>query len=374
MTDAADRPEPDRIDGAPHPRHTPRLFGQQAAERAFLDAFAAERLHHGWLITGPAGVGKATLAWAIARFLLATPMAPEAGLFGDAPAPDTLHVDPDHPVAHRVAALSDPGLFLLRRPYDDKAQRLRQQITVDEVRRLKSFFALSAADAGRRVVIVDCADEMTTSAANALLKLLEEPPANTTMLLVSHQPSRLLPTIRSRCRTLRLAPLVASDMARALDQAGASAGDAPEALAELAAGSVGAAIRLTAQGGLQRYAEMVSLYAGLPDLDRQRALKLAEAAAARGAQAQLEMMISLNDLLLSRLARFGAMGAAPGVEAAPGEAAMIARLAPDARRARVWAELAQSLGARLAHGRAVNLDPAALILDMVFSIRNTAAA
>ena len=373
MDDAAQLPEPDRIEGAPHPRKTPRLFGQEAAEHAFLSAYGAGRLHHGWLITGPAGVGKATLAWSIARFLLAHPPKHDAGLFGADAAPDTLAIDPDHPVAHRVAALSDPGLFLLRRPYDEKAKRLKQQITVDEVRRVKSFFALSAADAGRRVVIVDCADEMTTSAANALLKLLEEPPANTTLLLVSHQPSRLLPTIRSRCRELRLSPLRPSDMARALAQAGATGADAPDALAELAAGSVGAALRLEAADGVRIYGEMVAIYGELPQLDRQRALKLAESGAARGAEARLDMLIALNDLFLTRLARFGAMGTSPPVEAAPGEAALIARLAPDPARARLWAELAHSLSARIAHARAVNLDPASLILDMIFSIRNTAA-
>lgn len=373
MNDTAQLPEPDRIEGAPHPRMTPHLFGQETAERAFLAAYGAGRLHHGWLITGPAGVGKATLAWAIARFLLAHPPQQDAGLFGADAAPDTLAIGPDHPVAHRVAALSDPGLFLLRRPYDEKAKRLKQQITVDEVRRVKSFFSLSAADAGRRVVIVDCADEMTTSAANALLKLLEEPPANTTLLLISHQPSRLLPTIRSRCRELRLSPLSPHDMTRALEQAGATGGDAPEALAELAGGSVGAALRLTGLDGVRAYGELVAIYSGLPQLDRQRALKLAEAGAARGADARLDMLIALNDLFLARLARHGAMGMSPTIEAAPGEAALIARLAPDPRRARVWADLAQSLGARIAHGRAVNLDPASLILDMVFSIRNTAA-
>src|SRR6056297_424710 len=125
----SDLPEPDRVKGAAHPRDTPRLIGQDAAEAAFLDAFAVGRLHHGWLITGPAGVGKATLAWSIARFLLAHPPQQDAGLFGAEAPPDTLTIDPDHPVAHRVAALSDPGLFLLRRPYDEKAKRLKQQIT-----------------------------------------------------------------------------------------------------------------------------------------------------------------------------------------------------------------------------------------------------
>jgi DNA polymerase-3 subunit delta' len=180
-------PEPDRVEGAPHPRHTSELFGQSAAEAEFLDSFNSDRMHHAWLIAGPQGVGKATLAWRIAKFLLAQP-ADKGGMFGgQAPArPDSLQIEPDHPVARRVGALSEPRLFLCRRPWDEKGKRLRQNITVEETRKLKSFFTLSATDGGYRVAIVDAADEMNTAAANALLKILEEPPEKTVLLLVSH--------------------------------------------------------------------------------------------------------------------------------------------------------------------------------------------
>ncbi len=304
-------PEPDRVDGAPHPRDTLHLIGQDKAQSEFLSAFTSDRLHHGWMLTGPRGVGKATLAWAMARFLLATPVADANDMFGAPPAPTSLRIDPDHPVARRMAAGSEPGLFVLRRPYDEKTKKLRQQITVDEVRRLKSFFAMSAADGGRRVVIVDAADELNTSAANALLKLLEEPPVRATLLLVSHQPTRLLPTIRSRCREVRLGPLNASDMADALAQAGADASASPQALAQLSGGSVGEAIRLLNLGGVQIYTELMALLDTLPRLDRPRALKLAEAAATRGADDKLDLLITLLDLALARLARTGVTGHPP---------------------------------------------------------------
>lgn len=365
-------PEPDRIEGAPHPRETSALVGQATAEAAFLDAYTTGRLHHGWLLTGPRGVGKATLAWRIARFLLATPPPDGGGLFGDPPPPPTtLDISPDHPVARHMHAGAEPGLFVLRRGPNDKGDRLSADIRVDEVRKLKSFLHLSAADGGRRVVIVDAADELNIAAANALLKLLEEPPAGATLLLISHQPSGLLPTIRSRCRELRLVPLSPDDLAQALTQAGAATPDAA-ALSLLASGSAGEALRLINLDGLETYGRIVALFRTLPRLDRQAALALAESAAQRGAgETRLALILMLMDLFLSRLARAGIVGTG-GTEGAPGEAALFARLSPDARAARTWADLHQTLGARARHGQAVNLDPAALLLDMIFRIDQTA--
>ena len=366
-------PEPDRVDGAPHPRETSCLFGQAQAEAGFLEAFNSDRLHHGWLLSGPRGVGKATLAWRIARFLLATPAGDDGGLFGDAPpAPDTLDIPPDHPVARRILAGAEPGLYHIRRTVNEKTGRLRDQIVAENVRELNRFLGLTATDGGRRVVIIDAADEMNVQAANALLKMLEEPPARTTLLLISHQPARLLPTIRSRCRDLRLVPLGPADMAAALEQAGIDAGPDTAALAELSGGSAGEAVRLINLDGLKIYAELVAIAASLPQFDRPRALALAEAAAARGAETRLDLLFSLVDLFLSRLARAGATGQVPP-EAVPGEADLLMRLAPTPDRARAWADCAQEIGARARHGRSVNLDPAALVLDTVVKLARTAA-
>ncbi|MEI6099079.1 MAG: DNA polymerase III subunit delta' [Alphaproteobacteria bacterium] len=365
-----DNPEPDAIMGAPHPRHTMHLLGQSAAEAEFLAAWNLGRLHHAWLISGPRGVGKATLAWRLARFLLATP-AQDGGMFAP-PSPTTLDIADTHPVRARMLALAESRLFLLRRPWDDKNDRARAEITVDEVRRLKSYFALSAADGGQRVAIIDAVDDMNINAANALLKLLEEPPARVTLLLIAHQPARLLPTIRSRCRELRLMPLSADDLSAALTGAGGDV--APQdsvALAELAGGSVGAAFALTNLDGLKLYTALIRLFATLPRLDRPMALALAEQGGRRGAEPIFDLIVTLIDLFLSRLARAGTLSLLPP-EAARGEQALIERLSPDRQAARAWADLAQSLGNRARRGRAVNLDPAALLLDMVLKIDEVA--
>ncbi|MGV6848074.1 MAG: DNA polymerase III subunit delta' [Marinibacterium sp.] len=372
MTGDADIPAPDRIPGAPHPRETATLYGQDAAEAAFLSAYASDRLHHAWLLTGPQGIGKATLAWRIARFLLATPLAEPDGLFGAPPPPDTLDIDADHPVARRILAGADPRLATIRRTVNDQG-RMRDRIVIDDVRALGRFFGLTASDGGRRVVIVDAADDMNPNAANALLKILEEPPARSALLLIAHQPARLLPTIRSRCRTLRLAPLGSDDMSRALEQAGAELPRDSAPLAALAGGSVGAALRLLALDGPDLYQQIVALLAPLPRSDRQAGLKLAESAAGRNAGDRFDLLLTLFDLLLARLARTGATGAAPTPEAAPGEADILTRLSPDPAKAREWAALASDVRSRTRHGQAVNLDPAALVLDTLFRIEETAA-
>jgi len=362
-------PEPDRIEGAPHPRETRTLFGQSRAEADFLDAYNTGRLHSGWLITGPRGVGKATLAWKIATFLLAEQTG--GGFFGEEPpAATALTVSSENRDARLVQSGAHPRLSVVRRPYNHDTKKLRQEITVDAVRGLKDFFHMSSADGGRRVVIVDAADEMNRNAANAILKELEEPPARTTLLLIAHQPSRLLPTIRSRCRELRCGRLEPDDLHSALVQAGFDS-ESTQSLAALSGGSAGDAIKLLRHDGLALYAELVRLFEGAPRIDRIAALKLADACAARGAEMRYGLTLDLMDHFLARTARAGLLGE-PHSQGAPHEARLLTRLSPDDTAARAWAELQQTLSERVRHGKAVNLDPASLILDMIFKIEETA--
>jgi len=363
-------PQPERLEGAPHPRDTARLIGQDAAEQAFVEAFNTGRLHHAWMLTGPRGVGKATLAWRIARFLLATP-APDPDSMFAAPAPASLEIGADHPVAMRVAAGGEGRIRNVTRTINPTTKKMRQEIVADDIRALNGFFQMSAPDGGYRVVIIDDADLMNVTAANALLKMLEEPPARALLILVSHQPSSLLPTIRSRCRTLPLRTLETAEVAQAMAQADVQASNT-DALAALSGGSVGGAMRLSLLGGAALYAELVGLLGTMPMMDRPRALKLAELAAARGGEAKRDLLFTLIDLMLSRLARAGATGLPPTLQAAPDEAEIFKRLCPTPHQARMWADLAAEIGARARHGIVVNLDPAALVLDTFIKMAKAA--
>lgn len=356
-------PEADRAGDAPHPRMNAHLFGQSSAEASFLEAFEAGRMHHAWLLSGPRGVGKATLAWRIARFLLSQGT--------DAEVTGSLQMDPASRTFRQVAALSVPGLALARRPWDAKTKRHKTAITVDEIRKLKSSFTFSAAEGRWRVAIIDAADDLNVQSENALLKLLEEPPAKCVLLLVCHQPSKLLPTIRSRCRGLSLAQLGADDLALGLDCAGYAPDPDMSAMAELSGGSVGEAIRIISGDGERLYAELIGLLGQCPRMNRTTVAGLGDSASGAANADRFDLLLHMLFLALHRLARHGASGQAQ-VEAAPGESEVLARLSPSAQAAQAWAALSQRLQGRMAHGRGVNIDPASLFLDAMLQIEGTA--
>ncbi len=221
------------------PRENPHLFGHALAEAAILQAMQRGRLHHAWLITGPEGVGKATLAFRFARALLA----------GHA---TTLQMQEQAPVFRRVAAATHADLLTVEREWDDKKKRMKKSIAADTARAIPPFLHLTPAEGGWRVVIVDGAEDLNPQSANALLKMLEEPPPRAVLILVCSAPGRLLPTIRSRCRHLALAPLNEADMLRALALYLPSMPEADcRSLVAIAEGSPGRALALAEEGGLK---------------------------------------------------------------------------------------------------------------------------
>lgn len=258
---AAEPNDSDQIGGFSHPRDSFDLLGQDAVLARAARALRAGRPPSAWLITGPPGIGKATLAYRIARYLLAHG-ATEAG-------PEDLTVPQDNSAARQVSAQSHPGLLVLKRAINPRTGKLMTVLSVDEIRRLSDFFGMTSGAGGWRVAIVDTADDMNDNAANALLKMLEEPPANAMLLLLSHMPGRLLPTIRSRCQRLDLRPLDDATLENALTRylPEASAADRA-ALARLSGGSIGAALTLaTGEGGeLAREADRLIDQAREPDL------------------------------------------------------------------------------------------------------------
>lgn len=250
---------------APHPRETSVLYGHDAAEQALLGAYRSARFPHAWLVAGPAGIGKATLAYRMARFLLAQPD-PFAPMVQSA---KSLHVDADHPVARRIAAQAQPDLLVLERTINERTGKLRQDIQVEDVRRTVGFFGSTAGEGGWRIAIVDAVDELNPSGANALLKILEEPPRRAVLLLVSRSAARVLPTMRSRCRMLVLRPLDTTDVARAVAAAIGGRPDAPDIVAASAAadGSVGRALALLEGEALELRRQTMTLLDRLPGID-----------------------------------------------------------------------------------------------------------
>src|SRR6201995_3987683 len=258
----------------PHPRETSALFGHGEAETALLTAYKSGRIPHAWLIGGGQGIGKATLAYRMARFVLTH----RDSLSASVQRAETLEVDPNGAVARHVASGSHGGLLTLERTLNDKGV-MRTVIAVDQTRETIAFFGSTAAVEGWRVCIVDTVDELNPNAANALLKVLEEPPQQSLFLLVSHAPARVLPTILSRCRKLMLRPLAEPEVISAAATATGIAADDPALgeAAEASEGSVSRALTLLGGDALKLHQRTAALLATLPRVDPRELHALGEA-------------------------------------------------------------------------------------------------
>jgi DNA polymerase-3 subunit delta' len=359
--------EADRLADFPHPRETVVLCGHATREAELRAAFDSGRMHHAWLLTGPEGVGKATLAYRLARYALATPAERARAPAG------TLDIGTETGAARRILAQAEPGLLVIRRQTDGK--KLAGQIRVDDVRRLRSFLSLTAADGGWRVVIVDPADDLNANAANALLKSLEEPPSRCIFVLVSSAPGRLIPTIRSRCRTLELAPLGRQDLLSAIEAATAGrdddllAGIDLDRLEVIGKGSVGGTLQLLGAGGAKLYERIVGLLESLPDLDNAKVHTLSDELSGAAAEELFETFFVLLIDLLARLVRC----AAEGGGALPAEVALAQRLIRPDALAR-WAELWETIVSEKAVAAALNLDRKNFVMATFLRMRDTQRA
>jgi DNA polymerase III subunit delta' len=346
--------ESDRFEDAPHPRDSFALIGHAEAERDLLAAYRANRLPQATIIAGPHGIGKATLAWRLARFLLAHPDPAAAAVQTAA----DLAVDPDHAVARKLTALSHGDLCLLRREWNEKSKRFFTEIRAEEVRNAVHLFHHAAGAGGYRICIVDCADDLNRHSANALLKLIEEPPPRSLFLIVANKPGLVLPTLRSRSRMLLLKPLSSEDIVTVIDTLGGSWNEAGpkacRAAAERAKGSVPAALRLLAGRGLEQEEQVLALLQALPAIDWRGVHTLADRLGGREAEADFELMMTfVIDWIDETLRAEAGRGAA--------------RLAP---LAHVW----EKVGEAARETEALNLDKRALILSLFAELAAAAQA
>lgn len=358
----SDFPESDRLGDFLHPRENDALFGHEAAETKMLERIASGKLQHAWILSGPSGIGKATFAYRLARFLFAHGGSVPVGS-------KSLHVSSDDPVYHRVASGGHADLLTLRRPYDEKTKKIKRDLTVEEMRRIGPFFGKKAAEGGWRIAIIDTADDMNIAAANAVLKTLEEPPDRSLIMLVANAPGRLLPTIRSRCQSLALQPLDHGDVKRAIN---AVQSDDPLALkdeeiaavATLSEGSVGRALELAGGSGFTHYQALCEILFALPAINIKKLDALAGQFAGVKGAAAWPIFRGLFLDMLARLARAAATGDA-GQEVLAGEAASIltlGRRVGAVRLVELWEE-ARDLFERT---DAVNLDRRHAIMSMFY--------
>lgn len=359
-------PEADRLGEWPHPRLTHQVIGHDAAEHVIADAIASRRLHHAWLLTGEQGIGKATFAYRVARYLLSHD--------GDLPdAVPTLDTPEDSRAWRQVANLSHPGLLSIRRAWDTAGKKHRQSIAIDDIRALRHFLQRTAVTPWR-VIVVDSADDLNPNSANALLKSLEEPPPRAVFLLVSSSPGRLLPTIRSRCRSIRFEPLGQDALRQAVLAACQAIEREPPADAQLAAllalgkGSPRRVLQLLDGGGVALFEAIIAILESLPRLDRLAVHKLIGLTAARDGTAHA-MAFDLIEEVLASAMRARAVGDTVDPDF-PQLRRFPAQIAPDSLAD--WSELWETIREARSETERLNLDKAALTLTVFEKIERLA--
>ncbi len=325
-------------------RTNPDFFGHEDIERELLQDYLSGRMPHAVVLAGPSGIGKATLAFRLARFLLSRADGQEQGLFGDVAPPTSLYLAPENPVFRRVAAGGHADLVTVEREYDEKRGRLKNEISVDAVRRIHPFLRMTAAEGGWRVVIVDGADALNASSQNALLKILEEPPKKTVLILTTSQPGKFLPTIRSRCRMVHMEPLPEDVLSALLDKmAPGLSADEKNILIRMGQGSIGKALRFYEDDGATLYRELLEAVSLMPDLDMVRVHKLAEKLGKYGAEQSFVTATEIMSGWCERQTRSSARGVLPE-DILPGDAAVFQKIGavyPAGHFFRAWEKISE---------------------------------
>ena len=355
------------------------LVGHEKAAQTLRKCWAEQRLHHAWCLSGPKGIGKATLAWQFAYFLLERGGSGghgKASLFGEAlpvEVPESITIDQDSQLFRRLQAGTHGNLMVVERGLDPKSGRARSEIIVDDVRRLSQFYSKTAAEEGWRIAIIDSADELNRNASNALLKTLEEPPDRSILLLIAHSPGRLLATIRSRCQDLPLLPLSERQTRKVLahyypDLAEAEA----KGLAVLAEGAPGLAISLAGEGGLDLYGRMVELLAALPSIPTSRLFALVDDIARRDQPDRPLFFAGLLRNWLGRAIRARVVGVEP-YEVVAGEGDQQARLLAAMPLDR-WIEVWEKMGRLISRTETLNLDRRQLVFGLFRTMESALAS
>jgi DNA polymerase-3 subunit delta' len=343
--------QPEEFTPTLHPRFSEHLIAHEAAEKQLLSLINARRLPHALLLAGPHGVGKATLAYRLARFLLAPAEAAGNSLFGDALPSESLYLPHTHPTFRRIIAGGHPDLLVIE----------SEDIRIEEARAVAGFLSLTPAESEWKVVIIDSADAMNRNAANALLKTLEEPPPQTVLILISHNPGRLLPTIRSRCRTLHIPPLNEANFIRIMAAiASELTPQESHVWALLSSCSPGVALQLMESKADALYRELLELLA-TPDT-----LKL-HAFADRLARKDNEEWQAFARLLPWLLSRIAEQKYASIPEVFPGEQEMLSRL-HGSKPLDLWTQLWEKATALLADTQRLYLDRKQTILTLLRAI------
>jgi DNA polymerase III subunit delta' len=321
-------PESDRFENTRHPRESCDLFGHTEAERNLLRSYISGCLPQAFILSGQPGIGKATLAWRIARFLLANPDPGAAGERVD------LFVPPEHAVSRQIAAMAHPDVILLRRDWNPETKKHYTQIQVEDVRRASRMFRRAAGRGGYRVCIIDCADDLNPSSANALLKLVEEPPSHSLFLIIAQRPGRMLATLRSRCRKIPLRPLGSADIRNVVATLGppwSETDDAALAAAiARAQGSIHSVLRLLDKDGIELDANLRRMLDDLPHINWSMVHALANRIAGRDSGKDYETALGVIEDWLDAKVRHAAQGT---------QGNCVRRLAPYAL---VWEKLAEA--------------------------------